>query len=637
MKHHKTALACLVAGLVLTGCGNDEQQQAQPAPAPTPQQQAPIDFKTTTSSTSATDLNERLLEAIRKGRTEGGLLLSTPATLFLSVVKGQNAAETLRLTNTGDEDLIVQNIVATTQQNGLNLGGTCSAGTTIKVGAACDLVVTYQDTTGRSLDTNLLITTNSKRSAQLTINLQIDVIQPAALPEPEPSPAPVAATPAAPAPTRPQGPTYDQARVAAMQQAAQNRARSGFGRAGNSLGGQNTFAGNAKIVMREREKRYDPETWPSTESSLPVDRARILTADRVIKAVIETPILAGLCQQVVATIEGDVYSPDSRNILIPGGSRALGKCTEGMDERQDIIWQRILTPTGVSIVFRDKPRTGDAQGMAGVPGIVRENFSDQYIMPLVTTTINALGAVATALYGEGSTTVSNSSGSLGSTSSTTEVTTPKDKALEQVNGPVRETINKYIEDNRDLRRLRIVPGGTRIDIMLSEDIYFKNPYEVVRLADFEYEIARPSSLPVIQERLPPGYAMDPSFGLPRGSSAGPLVTIDGRSYRLMPADGGALGTQGGDPSGLGGSQGAPGGQGGQYGSPYAPQSSYGNGSSSYMNNGNSNATGDASGSTSDLDKLQPYYGAYKPYGPIDPPPGRAAYAAEMVRANEGRK
>ena len=613
MKHKATAIAALIAGLALAGCGDEVQPQPQPDQAPPAQAPArgAIDFQASTQTAQNADLNEKLLQAIRERQKLGGQIMASPVMVFLNVERGGVGTETVRLTNSGDEEVTITNAVVTSQQNGVTISG-CAQGTVVKIGAFCDLILSYTDTTGRNLDTQILISTNSRRSSQITIPVQIGLIVPEE-PAPAPAPAPAPKTDAKPEPVRqsytpaePAAPAYDPAVVAAMNEARQLRAASGFGRPDSSAFGRpNSFHGSPKVVMRDREKRYDPELYPWTESSLPVDRTRILTADRVIKAVIETPILGGLCRQVVAVVESNVFSPDHDNVLIPAGSRAIGQCAEGMDERQDVVWQRIITPDGVSIRFKSDPRSADATGLAGVPGIVRESFSDRYIMPLVTTSINAFGAIATAMWGEGTTTTTSGSNPNGNYSSSTSVETPRDKALEQLNGPVRDTINKYIEDNRDLRRVYVVPGGTRVDIVLSEDLYFKNPYEVVRLADVEYEIRRSETPPYIVENMPPYYGMDPTLGRP-GGPGGPLVTIDGRNYRLVPAQ------SGGDEAGLGAGAGPSGGSGG-YASPYA---------SGAPNPG-------VPAATASPGLAQPFYGAFKPYGPLDAPPGQAAYAQQQ--------
>ena len=332
-----------------------------------------------------------------------------------------------------------------------------------------------------------------------------------------------------PPPPKPPGKVYSKAQLDAI-----NAARGARGQ-----GGLHSIAPNGRVVttnplrpevvLKDHDKRYDPENIPWTEASLPVDRGRILTADRVIKAVLETPITNVMCNQVVAVVESHVYSPDNINVLIPRGTRVIGRCQAFADERVNIQWERMITPTGVNIRFINQlADTSDASGRGGVPGRIEQKFFDRFVLPILATSLDMIGTAARAMMGKAQTsTVDALTGTQSQTKS------PMDVAIDQYNDKVVPQGKKYIDEIADVRKVIVVAGGTRLDIVPQEDIYFKGPYEVVRLADVEYDVQRNVRGPVVQETAPPPYSLNPTMGRNAGANG---LNIGGQGYSLDPKD-----------------------------------------------------------------------------------------------------
>lgn len=512
----------------LSACGpSGNGEQAKKNDKPATQSDGLVDF-----AQGGQDVNEKLLEAIRTKPVKGGEIVPRPGILVFDVAQNGSHEESVRYTNQGDAPVKIKSVATTTEQRGLDLSGACAKLPSIAPGENCDLTISYADRTGRSLDTSIFMTTDSTRTPQVTISLSINVQKSDA-----PTPTPPAIVPPIlnqrkPNETeKPQGP--DPRLVTMLSELRSQRSGGGIGRVRHPAPTQNSqsqdslAAMSPKRVVRNTDPRYDPEAYLWTQSSLPVDRSRILTVDRVIPAVLETPITNVMCNQVIAVIDKDIYSPDSLNILIPHGSRAVGQCQAFADERVNVQWARIITPDGVSIRFnKTLGDTADAAGQGGVSGRLQYKNFDRYGLPLISTSFDILSSVARAMFGSTQeSTVSNYTGT------STQTISAVDKALDEVNDKVNPQLKAIIKDIADVREMVVVAGGTRIDIVAQEDIYFKTPYEAVRLADVEYDVRHPVMPPTLYEQQAPSYLLQPDMN---GTEGANTIQMNGRYYTLQP-------------------------------------------------------------------------------------------------------
>lgn len=513
----RPALLAGAALLALAAC--DEQP---------PRQQAPQPSQVTVDTSQTAQANDELLRAIRARPVSPGRLAPSEPQILLDVMAGQEVRHIVTLTNRDGEDtrpVRILSVTATGSAEGLTLGGTCRAGAEVLPGLSCEIALVYRDLTGRDLDVQILVRMENAREPQLEIPLRFSVVQP---PPPPPPPAPVVE-----APPQPQGP--DPRFLAALADAQARRF-------GSQAGGQvitpsasvaeqqETFA-RPEIVRRAQDPRYDPERLPWTESTLPVDRSRILTVDRVIPAILETPVSSQLCNQVIAVVSQNVFAPDNVNVLIPRGTRAVGRCQAFSDERVGIQWHRMITPTGVNISFQNLlADSADASGLGGVPGRVRERAFDRYAAPVIASLIDIASVAARAAFGETQTTSIDPI-----TGRETNTRSRWDSAIDDFNNTARQTLQNSVRGLLDTRRAIVVPGGTRIEIQIQEDIYFRSPTDVVRLADFEYELRRNPRRPVAVLESAPPVSLVPRVDGGRAGAADPFtVRIDGRTYRLQP-------------------------------------------------------------------------------------------------------
>jgi hypothetical protein len=562
----------LLAGaalLALAAC--DEQPQRQQAQQPS---QVAVDTSQTAQA------NEELLRAIRARPTTPGRLAPSEPQLLLDVPAGEEIRRVLTLTNRDGEDtrpVRIVSVSATGADEGLTLGGSCRAGAEVSPGLSCEIVVTYRDLTGRDRDMQILVRMENAREPQLEIPMRISVVQP---PPPPPAPPPA---PDAQAPQQPQGPDPRFLAALADAQARRFAAIQGQGQVMNPAA---TVAPPSEIArptvgIRTHDQRYDPNNIPWTQATLRVDRRLILTADRVIHAHLETPISSLGCSpssapgaavasggdiddprrgrrwvdpaglpnvslnrgpleppeprlgvQVIAVVANHVFSPDNVNVLIPRGTRVIGRCHQFDGERVAVFWHRMLTPTGINISFNMLlASSNDAQGIAGVPGVVRERAFDRYAAPIINSLIDLSSVFARAALGRDQ---ELSVDPL--TGRETRTRSRWDAAIDDFNDTARQTLQRSVGQQFDTRRAVVVPPGTRIEIQIQEDIYFRNPQEVVRLADFEYEISKSVQPPTAIQQDPPAITVAPRLDGARRQDVPNTVVIDGRRYVVQPGE-----------------------------------------------------------------------------------------------------
>ncbi|HET6806335.1 MAG TPA: TrbI/VirB10 family protein [Frateuria sp.] len=89
-----------------------------------------------------------------------------------------------------------------------------------------------------------------------------------------------------------------------------------------------------------------------------------------IRCVLETRIVTDVPGFTSCLVTEAVYSFNGRTLLLPKGSKVLGAYSSGPKGRRvAVVWDRIITPTGVDVDMSSKPSPGiDNLGGAGLPG-----------------------------------------------------------------------------------------------------------------------------------------------------------------------------------------------------------------------------------------------------------------------------
>jgi type IV secretory pathway VirB10-like protein len=212
---------------------------------------------------------------------------------------------------------------------------------------------------------------------------------------------------------------------------------------------------------------------PSAKFTRPVDRSRIVTQDRVIKAVLQTPITSNMPGRVIAHVARPVRSPDTGEVLIPAGTAVLG--TSGGDlYRMGVLWQRMLTPDGASVTL-EGAIAADKMGRPGLPSEVYTQFWDRFGSAIATSLVN-FGATG---YLAGNDKATTTDGVLG----TSRQESSRQEAARQLRRDFADITRQLAAEGARQQPVGIVAGGTELDIVLGQDLYIPRADEPEGAAD----------------------------------------------------------------------------------------------------------------------------------------------------------
>jgi type IV secretion system protein VirB10 len=423
----------LSALLLLAACGKEEA----PPPPPPP------------SESSVDDLLRNLQQA-KPPPAEPSRLTANPGGVEFSFAEvGATVAPqiaSVMITNTGDQDISISNIKLAGASNVFGLGGSCRAGFNVTKTQSCDVAITFTPTVSQPYSADLLITHTGDESP---LFIALNAL---------PSLPPVAVAPVQPIDTGPDPLAINAQRV------AQARSQSKL----LTMPAEPSVAGVGGI--RSLDPNYEALGFPASLSSLPVDRSRMITADRYIPAVLENSISTSIpTGRAISVIENHVYSSDNRFILIPAGTRVVGEYAGPSSQgegRLQVNWTRMIRPDGSNL--RIGFASADVSGQSGIPGYIDNRLWDKYGVPLLLSAINAAFVYAAA-----PTSTVTSSATTGTT--TTQTLTPGDLAFQQFSSDLSSLVNQIIQNNVDLRPIVTVPGGTRLLIIPTQDLVMKTP------------------------------------------------------------------------------------------------------------------------------------------------------------------
>ena len=126
-----------------------------------------------------------------------------------------------------------------------------------------------------------------------------------------------------------------------------------------------------------------------TQAEVIANPGNTVVQGTMIQAVTETALDSSLPGQIRAIISEDVHAYDGSRILIPRGSRLIGRYRSGLDiaqQRVTIAWDRIILPTNQTVTISSFG--GDELGRSGVTGFVdtrfRERFGSAALISLIT-------------------------------------------------------------------------------------------------------------------------------------------------------------------------------------------------------------------------------------------------------------
>jgi len=190
-----------------------------------------------------------------------------------------------------------------------------------------------------------------------------------------------------------------------------------------------------------------------TNASLPLDMSRVVSVDKFIPALIVNQINSELGGKVVAQIEENVFGGHGRKILIPAGSKAVGRYKPVKkigQERLTVTWVRIITPDGINIHVGNA-EMADAMGRSGITGDVDRRYGERYGMSLLVSVLTAATTYSLPVKNQNQQVVIESFG--------------------KEQSGLAQTI---LEEHLDIQPRIEIQAGSRILISAAKDIWFKD-------------------------------------------------------------------------------------------------------------------------------------------------------------------
>ncbi|MGE7136130.1 TrbI/VirB10 family protein [Luteibacter sp. NPDC031894] len=251
---------------------------------------------------------------------------------------------------------------------------------------------------------------------------------------PPPSPAPLAPAPQAAEPIRlvspplprdasrpsqeperPRGPTLLERRIAAASQGTTGVANgtSGGGAGGNPMQGYmlpDPNGGNPTPAPRMSSNgnlAYSAANLPDVSSASPLTHPdTLMLRGTFIRCVLETRIITDIPGFTSCIVTEPVYSFTGKRLLLPKGSKVLGKYEMEPDgPRVAVIWDRIVTPTGIDVNMASPGI--DTLGGAGHPGHYNAHWGSRIGAALLISLLSDAFKYEAAEHGPRQTTISN--------------------------------------------------------------------------------------------------------------------------------------------------------------------------------------------------------------------------------------
>ena len=186
-----------------------------------------------------------------------------------------------------------------------------------------------------------------------------------------------------------------------------------------------------------------------TQAEVIANPSNTILQGTMIQAVMETALDSSLPGQTRAVVSEDVYSVDGARLLIPRGSRLIGRYRSGVDiaqRRVTIAWDRIILPAGQTVQISSFG--GDELGRSGVTGFVDTRFDERFGSAALISLISAAPSAA---------------------ASEVQDETAAD-ILEDVGDDLADATDSVIGDYLSIGPVIYVDQGARVTVMVDRDL-----------------------------------------------------------------------------------------------------------------------------------------------------------------------
>jgi len=239
----------------------------------------------------------------------------------------------------------------------------------------------------------------------------------------------------------------------------------------------NRLLPDGKTLARARKKEDMDWGVAKTVSTYPVDMSRMILQDKAIPAVLAHSIDTegsggGSDIPVTAIVERHIYAEQGRRIIIPAGSRLIGKADSSGNNshvaKLDISWTRLIRPDGSAFNF--SAASGDAQGRAGVAAYLDEQLLKKYGGPILQSTLTSAIAFLTATNDDVTTKENGDQVQSARAEAAADARSNFIDAMSQI-------FQQLLDDALSIKPVLFVPAGTRLTVYSKTDLWLRSEVE----------------------------------------------------------------------------------------------------------------------------------------------------------------
>lgn len=163
------------------------------------------------------------------------------------------------------------------------------------------------------------------------------------------------------------------------------------GNAAQTAGGVTQQAGNAQGVAQG-----DVMQLSNVKPTYTAPTPNTLTAGTIIPAMLVTGINSDSPGMIYAQVMADVYDLDGNNILIPAGSKVLGKIdgVRGETGRVNVSFSQLVMPNGGAWNVGNSFVAIDGAGYSGLRGKVNKHTGSNFMKGIFNSAVTALSTIA---------------------------------------------------------------------------------------------------------------------------------------------------------------------------------------------------------------------------------------------------
>lgn len=257
-------------------------------------------------------------------------------------------------------------------------------------------------------------------------------------------PLPVVKQSAQPQPAKQQGPTLLERRLAEMQSG------SAPGMSPAPAANPSRNPSDAMGEMEDAKTGAQPLSNPDT----------IMVRGTFIRCVLQTRIISDFPGFASCVVTEPVYSFTGKRLLLPKGSKVLGKyrSTPIIGNRLAVVWDRIITPTGIDVNM-SSPSVDDL-GSSGNPGYLDSHWGSRITAALLISMLSDGFSYAAAENGPKTTSISG--GGLA-------VQTPFQSNTAQT---LQNLAGQAVQSSAQRPATVTINQGTVIDVYVAKDVDF---------------------------------------------------------------------------------------------------------------------------------------------------------------------